>query len=115
LYENEIYAINEKQRICHIDLRDLKITMKRKIRELSNPEEVISSHIQQVTLGTFAIGSVIKESSEEAIFKCYLHLIHGDILDPNEDLQIKKFEMPLLGTFDSKKLITFRTIFVEER
>jgi len=92
--------------------------MKRKIEGLSNPEEVISSHIQQVTPWMFAIGSMMKVENEgdgEANLKPYLHLVYGDIADQEGELKIKAFEMPLLETFDSKKSVILRTLYVKER
>ncbi len=82
--------------------------MKRKIEGLSNPEEVISSHIQQVTPWIFAIGSVIKTEP-------YLHLVYGDISDQHDELKIKAFEMPLFEKFDSQKPVIFRTFYLKER
>jgi len=89
--------------------------MKRKIEGLSNPEEVISSHIQQVTPWMFAIGSMMKVDKEEANLKPHLHLVYGEIADQEEELKIKAFEMPLLETFDSKEPVIFRTLYVKER
>ena len=97
-----------KQELCKIDLQELKIVLKRKIKELSNPEEVISSHIQQLTPWTFAIGSVIQTEP-------YLHLIYGDISDLKEELKIKASEMPLFETFALQKSVIFRTLYVKER
>ena len=115
---NYIYTINEKQEICKIYLGDLKIAMKRRIEGLSNPEEVISSHIQQVTPKIFAIGSVIRtevENPEQANFKAYLHLVCGDFADLKEELGVKKFETPLLEAFDPKRPLVFRTLYIKER
>ena len=109
-----IYAVNHKQELCKIDFEELKIVMKRKIEGLSNPEEVISSHIQQVTPWIFAIGSLMKVENEGAIFKPYFHLVYGDIEDEKE-LKIKPFEMPLFEKFDSKKPVIFRTLYIKER
>jgi hypothetical protein len=104
-----IYAINEKQEVCKIDLQDSKIVMKRKIEGLSNPEEVMSSHIQQVTPWMLAIGSVMKFGGN---LKPYLHLVYGDISDQKEELKIKTLEM---ATFDTQKPVIFRTLYIKER
>jgi len=111
-----IYAINEKQELCKIDLQDLKIVMKTKIKGLEDPEEATSSHIQQLTPWIFVIGSVIKATDDEgANLKPYFHLVSGNISDQDEELKIKFFEMPLLETFDTKKPVIFRTMYLKER
>ncbi len=88
--------------------------MKRKIEGLGNPDEVISSHIQQLTPWIFTIGSVMK-TDYGASSKPYLHLIRGDISDLKEELKIKPFEMTLFEPFDSKKSVIFRTLYLKER
>ncbi len=103
-----IYAINKQQEICKINLQESKIVMKRTLEGLSNPEEVISTHLQQVTPWIFAIGSVIKTEP-------YFHLVYGDISGQEEELKIKAFEMPLIETFDIEKPVIFRTLYVKER
>ena len=103
-----IYGVNNKQEICKINLQELKIVMKRKIKGLDDPEEVISTHLQQVTPWIFAIGSVIKTEP-------YFHLVYGDISGQEEELKIKAFEMPLIETFDIEKPVIFRTLYVKER
>jgi len=99
-----IYAINEKQELCEINCQDLSLVIKRKIGELS---EMISSHIQQLMPGTFAIGSVKNPEKE----KSYVHIISGDISDSEKELRIKRFEM----SFDPKKHGIFRFLYVKER
>ena len=117
--EDCIYAINEKEEICKIYCDDLKIVMKRKIEGLSNPKEIISSHIQQLTPCVFAIGSVVQIEPEnpevEANLKPYLHLVCGDLSNPKEELGIRKYEMSFSETFDPKKPVIFRTLYIPEK
>ncbi len=112
---NHIYAINRQQEICKIDLQDSKIVMKRKIEELSDPQKVTSSHIQQLTPWTFVIGSVINHDGSAENFKPHLHLVNGDISDPEERLRITAFEIPLFEKFDSEKPVVFRSLYIKER
>jgi len=93
--------------------------MKRTINGLSNVEEVISSHIQQLTPLVFAIGSLLKTKSEipenERNFSPCLHVVSGDISDSKQELKISVFERPFLQTIKQKKSAIFRFLFVKER
>ena len=114
-----VYAINEKQEICQIDLQDTRIIMKRTINGLSNPEEVISSHIQQLAPGIFVIGSMMKRKVEnpedEKDFKPCLSIISGDISNSKAEIKMNLYEMPLLKEAEQKKSLMFRSLFVKER
>ncbi len=115
-----IYAINDKQEVCKIDFQDSRILMKRKIEALSDFDNVISSHIKQVTPYIFAIGSIFKikvaNSEFEASFQPYLHLVSGDLFDSHEEeeLKIKAIEIPSLAS-DPNRAIVFRSLYVKER
>ena len=108
--------MNEEHELCKIDLQGFNLIMKRSIGILSDYEGVMSSHIKQITPGMFAIGSMIKmEKEDELSLKPYFHLVSGNISDQDEELKIKFFEMPLLETFDTKKPVIFRTMYLKER
>ena len=81
--------------------------MKRRIEQLSSK---ISSHIQQLMPGVFAIGSVMKDENPENE-KAYVHIISGEIWNSKKDLRIKGYEM----SFDPKKPVIFRFLYVKER
>lgn len=53
--------------------------------------------------------------NSEAKFMTDLHLVYGDISDQEEELKIKRFEMPLFEACDSQKSVIFRTLYLKER
>ncbi len=114
----EIYAINDKQEICKIDLEELRLVNKRAIKELSDPEEIKSSHIKQVTPWTFAIGSVrkVKNERNKGISEPCLHIISGDISDQKEELKIQVFKMPIKSEYMSpSQSVIFSSLYIKER
>jgi len=108
-----IYAINEKQEVCRIDLSDMKIISRRVIRELSDPENVKSTHLMQVTASIFAVGSTIKNG--EGCSEPYIHLVQGDISDPECQLKIKEFHIPSTNNSITNIPVRFRFLYVKER
>ncbi len=90
--------------------------MKRTISELSG---IVSSHIQQLTPWTFAIGSMMKRKVEdpenEKALKPCLHVLCGDISDPKSEIKINLYEMPFFKTIEHKNSAIFRFLFVKEK
>ncbi len=87
--------------------------MRRKIEELSDPENVTSSHIKQVTPSVLVIGSIVKSEGEE--MKPCVYVVCGDIADLNQELKKRVFEMPCFEQSDPKKKAVFRSLYVKER
>lgn len=109
----EIYAINHQQEICKIGVQGSRLVVRRRIHKLSNPEEVVSSHILQLTPWTFAIGSVRKMNGRRD--EPCLHLISGDISDQKEEPIIRVFPMPIPEFNKLNEYVTFRSLYVKER
>jgi len=109
----EIYAINEQQELCRINLRDLKtIVSKIKIPGLDNPEKIVSRHIFHVAPLIFAIGFIRKKTKNSIeTFKPYFQIISGDIFDLNQELKMKEFSMPKIND----NPILFRSLYIKER
>jgi len=114
-----IYTINSQQEICTIDLQDFSLVRKRRVEGLSNPEEVISSHIQQLTQWVFAIGSMIKikveNPEDEASFKPCLHVIFRDISDPKKEPRKRVYEIPISESASPSQSVIFRSLCIKER
>jgi len=109
----EIYAINEQQEFCRINLRDLKtIVSKIKIPGLADPEKTVSRHISHVAPLIFAIGFIRKKTKNSIeTFKPYFQIISGDIFDLNQELKMKEFSMPKIND----NPVLFRSLYIKER
>ncbi len=106
--------MNEEHELCKIDLQGFNLIMKRSLGRKSDSVEVMSSHIKQISPWMFAIGSVVK-MEDEMNLRPHLFLVSGNISDQEEKLKIEPFEMPLVETFNTKKPVIFRTMYVKGR
>ena len=94
----------------------MKIVSRRIIQELSDPENAKSTHIMQVTPSIFAIGSIIKNAHNNLAEKPYLHVIEGDLSDPETNLKINAWELiSSIKKFYHNKPTVLRSFYLKER